>query len=255
MCIRDRQRIGKCVNKIQGSSGRDRFVFVRTELQIIGVSGKGIQPGGPRAEIVDVSVHISSHVSAEYYVAVQQHAEDINRRGQIIQISIPGSGKQRFSVFEAGEKGLKITVCQVGKIGRCQITVQTVSYTHLPGSEIYGGLANTWDYGNLGVELKNNVKRAWWQKFVQENPYNVGVDLSLIHILDFHSRYYHPSNSYIFLYGDCDMAEKLSWLDENYLSKYDYLPIDSEVRTQAPFEHMAEVTRDYSCILYTSRCV
>ena len=39
-----------------------------------------------------------------------------------------------------------------------------------PGSEIYGGLANTWDYGNLGVELKNNVKRAWWQKFVQEIP-------------------------------------------------------------------------------------
>ena len=35
-----------------------------------------------------------------------------------------------------------------------------------PGSEIYGGLANTWDYGNLGVELKNNVKKAWWQKFV-----------------------------------------------------------------------------------------
>ena len=51
-----------------------------------------------------------------------------------------------------------------------------------PGSEIYGGLANTWDYGNLGVELKNNVKRAWWQKFIQESPYNVGVDLSLIHI-------------------------------------------------------------------------
>ena len=48
-----------------------------------------------------------------------------------------------------------------------------------PGSEIYGGLANTWDYGNLGVELKNNVKRAWWQKFIQENPYNVGVDCAL----------------------------------------------------------------------------
>ena len=44
------------------------------------------------------------------------------------------------------------------------------------GSEIYGGLANTWDYGPLGVELKNNVKRAWWKKFVQENPYNVGLD-------------------------------------------------------------------------------
>ena len=45
-----------------------------------------------------------------------------------------------------------------------------------PGSEIYGGLANSWDYGNLGVELKNNIKQAWWQKFVRENPYNVGID-------------------------------------------------------------------------------
>ena len=49
-----------------------------------------------------------------------------------------------------------------------------------PGSEIYGGLANTWDYGNLGVELKNNVKRAWWQKFIQENKYNVGVDCAIL---------------------------------------------------------------------------
>ena len=49
-----------------------------------------------------------------------------------------------------------------------------------PGSEIYGGLANTWDYGNLGVELKNNVKRAWWQKFIQESPWNVGVDCAIL---------------------------------------------------------------------------
>ncbi|MBR3971940.1 MAG: glycine--tRNA ligase [Ruminococcus sp.] len=49
-----------------------------------------------------------------------------------------------------------------------------------PGSEIYGGLANTWDYGNLGVELKNNVKKAWWQTFVQESPYNVGVDCAIL---------------------------------------------------------------------------
>ena len=48
------------------------------------------------------------------------------------------------------------------------------------GSEIYGGLANTWDYGNLGVELKNNVKRAWWQKFIQESPHNVGVDCAIL---------------------------------------------------------------------------
>ena len=49
-----------------------------------------------------------------------------------------------------------------------------------PGSEIYGGLANSWDYGPLGVELKNNIKKAWWKKFVQENPYNVGLDSAIL---------------------------------------------------------------------------
>jgi glycyl-tRNA synthetase len=48
------------------------------------------------------------------------------------------------------------------------------------GSEIYGGLANSWDYGPLGVELKNNIKRAWWKKFVQESPYNVGLDAAIL---------------------------------------------------------------------------
>ena len=49
-----------------------------------------------------------------------------------------------------------------------------------PGSDIYGGLANSWDYGPLGVELKNNVKKAWWKKFVQENKYNVGLDAAIL---------------------------------------------------------------------------
>ena len=49
-----------------------------------------------------------------------------------------------------------------------------------PGSEIYGGLANTWDYGPVGVELKNNVKKAWWRKFVQESKYNVGLDAAIL---------------------------------------------------------------------------
>lgn len=48
------------------------------------------------------------------------------------------------------------------------------------GSEIYGGLSNTWDYGPLGVELKNNIKKAWWTKFVQQNPYNVGIDSAIL---------------------------------------------------------------------------
>ncbi|NLJ95314.1 MAG: glycine--tRNA ligase, partial [Clostridiaceae bacterium] len=45
-----------------------------------------------------------------------------------------------------------------------------------PGSDIYGGLANTWDYGPYGVELKNNIKQFWWRKFITENPLNVGID-------------------------------------------------------------------------------
>ena len=49
-----------------------------------------------------------------------------------------------------------------------------------PGSEIYGGLANSWDFGPLGVELKNNIKKAWWKKFVQESPYNVGLDSAIL---------------------------------------------------------------------------
>ncbi len=49
-----------------------------------------------------------------------------------------------------------------------------------PGSEIYGGLANTWDYGPLGVELKNNVKKAWWKKFIQESKLNVGIDAAIL---------------------------------------------------------------------------
>ncbi len=48
------------------------------------------------------------------------------------------------------------------------------------GSEIYGGLANSWDFGPMGVELKNNIKKAWWKKFIQESPYNVGIDSAIL---------------------------------------------------------------------------
>ena len=49
-----------------------------------------------------------------------------------------------------------------------------------PGSEIYGGLANSWDYGPIGVEIKNNIKKMWWKKFVQESPFNVGIDSAIL---------------------------------------------------------------------------
>lgn len=71
-------------------------------------------------------------------------------------------------------------------------------------------------------------------------------DLKYSDFLGFHSRYYHPSNSYIFLYGDMDMEEQLQWLDREYLSKYDVLEVDSEIALQKPFAKMAEIVKPYS---------
>ena len=69
--------------------------------------------------------------------------------------------------------------------------------------------------------------------------------LSYEDFLAFHRKYYHPSNSYIYLYGDMDMAEKLKWIDEEYLSKYDALEVDSELATQPPFSGTAQIEREY----------
>lgn len=70
-------------------------------------------------------------------------------------------------------------------------------------------------------------------------------NLTYDEFLHFHRRYYHPSNSYIYLYGNMDMAEKLIWLDEEYLSKFDYLEIDSSLKLQKPFEKPVTVYKDY----------
>lgn len=64
--------------------------------------------------------------------------------------------------------------------------------------------------------------------------------------LNFHRKYYHPSNSYIYLYGDMDMTEKLEWLDRAYLSAYDAQEVDSEIQLQAPFDEMRDITMEYS---------
>lgn len=71
-------------------------------------------------------------------------------------------------------------------------------------------------------------------------------DLTYQDYLDFHSRYYHPSNSYIYLYGDMDMAEKLAWIDEHYLSRFDYLEVDSAIARQDAFEKPVEMSGYYS---------
>lgn len=71
-------------------------------------------------------------------------------------------------------------------------------------------------------------------------------DLTYEQFVDFHRKYYHPSNSYIYLYGNMDFAEKLEWLDENYLSAYEAQEIDSEIALQKPFEAMKEIEQSYS---------
>ena len=77
------------------------------------------------------------------------------------------------------------------------------------------------------------------------NP-DVIPELTYQQFLDFHKKYYHPSNSYIYLYGDVDMEEKLQWLDEQYLSHFEKIQIDSEIRFQNPFDQVKMIKRKYS---------
>ncbi|MBQ0000761.1 MAG: insulinase family protein [Clostridiales bacterium] len=70
-------------------------------------------------------------------------------------------------------------------------------------------------------------------------------ELSYEEYLNFHRKYYHPSNSFIYLYGNMDMAEKLAFIDEKYLSAFDYLKVDSEVEEQKPFAAMKDLTMEY----------
>ena len=77
-------------------------------------------------------------------------------------------------------------------------------------------------------------------------------ELTYEQFLDFHRKYYHPSNSYIYLYGNMDMEEKLRWLDENYLSDFDATEVDSEIKYQEPFSEMREVVQEYSITSYES---
>ena len=70
-------------------------------------------------------------------------------------------------------------------------------------------------------------------------------DLKYSQFLSFHSRYYHPANSYIYLYGDMDMEERLNWMDREYLSKYDAIPVDSRIPRQKPFDQVKELEMEY----------
>ncbi len=76
------------------------------------------------------------------------------------------------------------------------------------------------------------------------DPMNI-PELTYENFIAFHQKYYHPSNSYIYLYGNMDMEEKLVYLDEQYLSKYDFLEVDSEIRMQKPFESSRQTEKEY----------
>lgn len=97
------------------------------------------------------------------------------------------------------------------------------------------------------------IERKIQQELFPDNPYGfesggdpVNIpDLTYQDYLDFHGKYYHPSNSYIYLYGDMDMEEKLTWIDEAYLSDYEYLEVDSEITKQAAFEEPKEAVIEY----------
>ncbi len=111
-----------------------------------------------------------------------------------------------------------------------------------PGSEIYGGLANSWDYGPLGVEMKNNVKRAWWKKFVQENPYNVGLDAAILMNPEVWVASGHVStfNDPLIDCKSCKMRHRADKLVESYVQEHG-MDVNVEAMTQ---EELIQFIRD-----------
>ncbi len=114
-----------------------------------------------------------------------------------------------------------------------------------PGSEIYGGLANSWDYGPLGVEFKNNVKRAWWKKFVQENPYNVGLDSAILMNPQVWVASGHVStfNDPLIDCRSCKMRHRADKLIEDYLAGRPEPGVSAESMTN---EEMVAFIREHS---------
>lgn len=97
----------------------------------------------------------------------------------------------------------------------------------------------------LEREILNSLFPDTAYSFESGGDPEVIPELTYEKFLDFHRRYYHPSNSYIYLYGNMDMTEKLDFLDREYLSKFDYLPVESEIGQQKPFEQVKEIQKSY----------
>lgn len=118
------------------------------------------------------------------------------------------------------------------------LTINGVVYNEMKGA-----------YSSADAMLQNTI----YQNLFPNNTYGKDSggnperipDLSYTEFLDFYKKYYHPSNSYIFLYGDCDMQERLEWLDREYLSAYDKIEVTSQVEPQKPHEKMLQIVEKY----------
>ena len=119
------------------------------------------------------------------------------------------------------------------------ITINGVVYNEMKGA-----------YSSADEVLSNQIYRSLFP----DNTYSKDSGVNPVHIpeltyekyLDFYHKYYHPSNSYIYLYGDMDIVERLKWLDEEYLSKYDYMEVDSQIKPQKAFDKVKYVESEYS---------
>ncbi len=121
------------------------------------------------------------------------------------------------------------------------LTINGVVY-----NEMKGAFSSADDV--LSREIQNSLYPDITYGIESGGDPDVIPELTYEEYLDFHRKYYHPSNSYIYLYGDMDMAEKLDYIDKNYLSNFDYLKVDSEIQRQPAFDAPREIHKPYSIL-------
>ena len=122
---------------------------------------------------------------------------------------------------------------------KSELTINGVVY-----NEMKGAFSSADDV--LSREIQSSLYPETTYGFESGGDPDFIPELTYEDYLDFHRKYYHPSNSYIYLYGDMDMAEKLDYIDKNYLSKYDYLEVDSDIAVQKAFSEPKEIHKKYS---------
>jgi len=121
------------------------------------------------------------------------------------------------------------------------LTINGVVY-----NEMKGAFSSADDV--LSREIQNSLYPDITYGIESGGDPDVIPELTYEEYLDFHRKYYHPSNSYIYMYGDMDMAEKLDYIDKNYLSKFDHLDVDSEIGRQPSFDAPKEIRKQYSIL-------